>query len=84
MWVGKGSALPIISKQKVEKLCNRYRPSRSISPEDHGCLVVSTPGKGARVLALLQVLGNHLLSSHLVAKMPRAKTTVANTPIMAA
>jgi hypothetical protein len=38
---------------------------------------------GSRAIAM-EVLGNHLPSSHLVAMMPKAKTTAANTPIMAA
>ena len=41
-------------------------------------------GKGGSGAGAPEVFGNHLPSSHLVAMMPKAKTTAAKTPIMAA
>ena len=52
--------------------------------EDSGSRRYGRRGKGARGLALPEAPGNHLPSSHLVAMMPKAKTTAAKIPIMAA
>ena len=60
-----------------------FLPPRSLRARTAGTGGKGT-GKGARGLALPEVLGNHLPSSHLVAMMPKAKTTAAKTPIMAA
>ena len=56
---------------------------RSLSARTTGTGVKGTGKGGSRAIAM-EVLGNHLPSSHLVAMMPKAKTTAAKTPIMAA
>ena len=96
MGQGTGSTLPIFSKQRVAKLCGRetrmpkgrigsspFWQSPSLSARTAGTGGKGTGKGGSRAIAM-EVLGNHLPSSHLVAMMPKAKTTAANTPIIAA
>lgn len=85
-----------LSKKRVAQLCGRetrmpggrlgsspFWPPRSLSARTAGTGVKGT-GKGAQGPAMPEVPGNHLPSSHLVAMMPKTKTTAAKTPIMAA
>ena len=80
---GYGVHLADLFQEKGAKLCSPFWPPRSLSARTTGTGVKGTGKGGSRAIAM-EVLGNHLPSSHLVAMMPKAKTTAAKTPIMAA
>jgi hypothetical protein len=60
-----------------------FLPPRSLSAQVAGTDGKGNGKRGSRAGAP-EVLGNHLPSSHLVATMPKAKTTAAKTAIIAA
>ena len=88
--------MPIFSKKRVAKWCGRetrmpggrlgsspFLPPRSPSARTAGTGGKGTGKGGSRAIAM-EVFGNHLPSSHLVAMMPKGKPTAAKPPIMAA
>ena len=77
-----GSALPSFFEKRVEKLCCPSLPPDSPSVRTGGT-GGQGDGKGGAWAGAPEAHGNHLPSSHLVAMMPKAKTTAAKTPIMA-
>ena len=80
---GKGVHLADLCQAKGAISCSSFWPPHSLSARTAGTGGKDT-GKGGSRARALEVLGIHLPSSHLVAMMPKAKTTVAKTPIMAA
>ena len=88
--------MPIFSKKRVAKLCGRetrmpggrlgsslFLPPRSLSAGSAGTGGKGI-GKGARGPARRRCLAITYPSSHLLAMIPKAKTTAAKTPIIAA